>query len=73
MSIFFAFAVDSYQESKPGNEKRKSRVLPTDFVLHLNGFFHLVFIHEYTYLFKNWNLAFNLTFCINNKIVTTIR
>ena len=47
MSIFFAFAVDSYQESKPGNEKRKSRVLPTDFVLHLNGFFHLVFIHVF--------------------------
>ena len=23
---FFAFAVDSYQESKPGNEKRKSEV-----------------------------------------------
>ena len=24
ISIFFAFAGDSYQESKPGNEKRKS-------------------------------------------------
>ena len=48
-------------------------MLPTDFDLHLNDFSHLVFIHVYTYLFKNWNLAFNLTFCINNKIVTTIR
>ena len=40
-------------------------MLPTDFVLHLNDFFHLVFIHEYTYLFNKGLLPANG----NNKVV----
>ena len=35
--ICFAFAGDSYQESKPGNEKRKSEVSGSYRVTHIHG------------------------------------